>query len=494
MSGPAEQVVVVTGASGGIGRAVSRAFGARGAKVALLARGELGLHGAAEDVAAAGGTALMIPVDTADHKQVEAAAQQVEQELGPIDVWVNVAFTSVFAPFMEIEPEEYKRVTEVSYLGYVYATRAALDRMLPRDRGVIVQVGSALAYRGIPLQSAYCGAKHAIAGFHDSLRCELLHNNSNVRVTMVQMPAVNTPQFSWVLSRLPRQAQPVPPIYQPEVAAQAVVFAADHPRRREYWVGGSTAGTLIGNKVAAGLLDRYLGRTGYSSQQTDQPRDPDAPTNLWEPADGPGGRDFGAHGIFDDKSTSRSYQLWASQHERLLGSLGAAAAAALIGLLAVRSSGSSTTAEDGAVAGAEHVLDRMVTNVEHGRFERSLSGLTAVSALVTGAEVYLEHYKASFGNKWMWTPVALTPPLVAAGIGGVFSKRWAKTALPVTAAAYAANGLLGEYFHARGVARKPGGWKLYSYNLPMGPPISAPGLMAMVGGMGLLAALLRRER
>jgi NAD(P)-dependent dehydrogenase (short-subunit alcohol dehydrogenase family) len=494
MSGPAEQVVVVTGASGGIGRAVARAFGARGAKVALLARGELGLHGAAEDVAAAGGTALMIPVDTADHKQVEAAAQQVEQQLGPIDVWVNVAFTSVFAPFMEIEPEEYKRVTEVSYLGYVYATRAALDRMLPRDRGVVVQVGSALAYRGIPLQSAYCGAKHAIAGFHDSLRCELRHDNSNVRVTMVQMPAVNTPQFSWVLSRLPRQAQPVPPIYQPEVAAQAVVFAADHPQRREYWVGGSTAGTLIGNKVAAGLLDRYLGRTGYSSQQTEAPRDPDAATNLWEPADGPGGRDFGAHGIFDDKSTSRSYQLWASQHERLLGSLGAAAAAALIGLLAVRSSGSSTTAEDGAVAVAEHVLDRMVSNVEHGRFERSLSGLTAVSALVTGAEVYLEHYKASFGNKWMWTPVALTPPLVAAGIGGVFSKRWAKTALPVTAAAYAANGLLGEYFHARGVARKPGGWRGYSYNLPMGPPISAPGLMAMVGGMGLLAALLRRER
>ena len=494
MSGPAEQVVVVTGASGGIGRAVARAFGARGAKVALLARGELGLHGAAKEVEAAGGTALVIPVDTADHKQVEAAAQQVEQQLGPIDVWVNVAFTSVFAPFMEIEPEEYKRVTEVSYLGYVYATRAALDRMLPRDRGVVVQVGSALAYRGIPLQSAYCGAKHAIAGFHDSLRCELRHDNSNVRVTMVQMPAVNTPQFSWVLSRLPRQAQPVPPIYQPEVAAQAVVFAADHPQRREYWVGGSTAGTLIGNKVAAGLLDRYLGRTGYSSQQTEAPRDPDAATNLWEPADGPGGRDFGAHGIFDDKSTSRSYQLWASQHERLLGSLAGAAAAALIGLLAVRSSGSSTTAEDGAVAGAEHVLDRMVSNVEHGRFERSLSGLTAVSALVTGAEVYLEHYKASFGNKWMWTPVALTPPLVAAGIGGVFSKRWAKTALPVTAAAYAANGLLGEYFHARGVARKPGGWRGYSYNLPMGPPISAPGLMAMVGGMGLLAALLRRER
>ncbi len=494
MSGPVEQVVVVTGASGGIGRAVAQAYGARGAKVALLARGELGLRGAATDVEVAGGTALIIPVDTADHKQLEAAAQQVELELGPIDVWINVAFTSVFAPFMKIEPEEYKRVTEVSYLGYVYATRAALDRMIPRDRGVIVQVGSALAYRGIPLQSAYCGAKHAIQGFHDSLRCELLHNKSNVHVTMVQMPAVNTPQFSWVLSRLPHHAQPVPPIYQPELAAKAVVFAAEHPERREYWVGGSTAGTLLGNKFAAGLLDRYLGRTGYSSQQTDQPRDPDQPTNLWEPADGPGGRDFGAHGVFDDKSTSRSYQLWASQHERLLGAVGAGTAAVLIALLAIRSRGLSTTTGHGAVAGAEHLLDRMVSNIEHGRFERSLSGLTALSALVTGAEVYLEHYKASFGNKWMWSPIVLTPPLVAAGIGGVFSKRWAKTALPVTAAAYAANGLLGEYFHARGVARKPGGWKLYSYNLPMGPPISAPGLMAMVGGMGLLAALLRRER
>jgi NAD(P)-dependent dehydrogenase (short-subunit alcohol dehydrogenase family) len=488
-SGAVEQVVVVTGASGGIGRAVAQAFGARGAKVALLARGELGLLGAAKDVEAAGGTALQIPVDTADHEQLERAAQRVEQDLGPIDVWVNVAFTSVFAPFMKIEPEEYKRVTEVSYLGYVYATRAALDRMIPRDRGVIVQVGSALAYRGIPLQSAYCGAKHAIAGFHDSLRCELLHARSKVRVTMVQMPAVNTPQFSWVLSRLPHQAQPVPPIYQPELAAKAVVFAADHPRRREYWVGGSTAGTLIGNKFAAGLLDRYLGRTGYSAQQTDQPRDPEAPTNLWEPADGPGGRDFGAHGIFDDRSTSRSGQLWASQHERLLGGVGAGIVAALAGLLAIRSRGRPAT-----TARAEHLLDRMASNIEHGRFERSLSGLTALSALVTGAEVYLEHYKASFGNKWMWSPVALTPPLVAAGIGGVFSQRWAKTALPVTAAAYAANGLLGEYFHARGVSRKPGGWTLYSYNLPMGPPISAPAMMAMVGGMGLLAALLRREK
>jgi NAD(P)-dependent dehydrogenase (short-subunit alcohol dehydrogenase family) len=488
----AGQVVVVTGASGGIGRAVAQAFGARGAKVALLARGVLGLQGAAKEVEEAGGSALPIPVDTADYQQIERAAQQVEQDLGPIDVWVNVAFTSVFAPFMKIEPEEYKRVTEVSYLGYVYATRVALDRMIPRDRGVIVQVGSTLAYRGIPLQSAYCGAKHAIQGFHDSLRCELLHDKSNVHVTMVQMPAVNTPQFSWVLSRLPQRAQPVPPIYQPEVAAKAVVYAADHPKRREYWVGATTAATVIGNKVAAGLLDRYLGKTGYSSQQTDQPRDPDQPANLWEPADGPGGRDFGAHGVFDARSISRSYQLWASQHYGLLSTAGAGALA-LLGLLSAASRRPPSTAH-GAVVSAEHLLDRIVSNISHGRFERSLSGLTAVSALVTGAEVYLEHYKASFGNKWMWSPIALTPPLVVAGVGGVFSKRWAKTVLPVTAALYAANGLLGEYFHARGVARKPGGWKLYSYNLPMGPPISAPGLMTMVGGMGLLAALLRREK
>jgi NAD(P)-dependent dehydrogenase (short-subunit alcohol dehydrogenase family) len=321
------QVVVVTGASGGIGRATAQAFAARGAKVALLARGERGLDGAAADVRAAGGVALPIRTDVADHKQVAAAAEQVEGELGPIEVWVNVAFTSVFAPFIRIDPEEFKRVTEVSYLGYVYSTRAALDRMLPRDRGTIVQVGSALAYRGIPLQSAYCGAKHAIQGFHDSLRCELLHEGSNVAVTMVQMPAVNTPQFSWVLSRMPKQAQPVPPIYQPEVAARAVLYAADHPRRREYWVGGTTTATLIANKLAAGLLDRYLARTGYDSQQTDQDRDPDAPVNLWEPADGPGGRDFGAHGVFDARSTGRSYQLWASQHHGLLAGLGAGLAA-----------------------------------------------------------------------------------------------------------------------------------------------------------------------
>ncbi len=315
------RTVVVTGASGGIGRATAVAFGRRGDTVALLARGETGLAAAAADVEAAGGHAMVIPTDVADSDQVFAAAQQVEDQVGPIDVWVNVAFTSVFAPFDSIRPEEYRRVTEVSYLGYVYATMAALKHMKPRDRGTIVQVGSALAYRGIPLQSPYCGAKHAIQGFHEALRCELLHEKSNVHVTMVQMPAVNTPQFSWVLSRLPHHAQPVPPIYQPEFAARGVLHAADHPKRREYWVGASTMGTLAANAIAPGLLDRYLARTGFKSQQMKQRQDPDAPVNLWDPADGPGGKDFGAHGIFDEKSHNQDPQLWASQHHGALAAL-----------------------------------------------------------------------------------------------------------------------------------------------------------------------------
>jgi NAD(P)-dependent dehydrogenase (short-subunit alcohol dehydrogenase family) len=331
----AGRVVVVTGASAGVGRAVARELGGAGDAVALLARGEVGLKGAAKDVETVGGRALAVPTDVADHKQVQAAANQVERELGPIDVWVNVAFTSVFAPFTEIRPEEFKRVTEVAYLGYVYGTRAALDRMLPRDHGTIVQVGSALAYRGIPLQSAYCGAKHAIQGFNESLRCELLHRRSHVRVTMVQLPAVNTPQFDWVLSRLPRHPQPVPPIYQPEVAARAVVHAAAHPRRREYWVGGSTAGTLLADKFAPGLLDRYLARTGYKSQQTSEPADPRRPVNLWDPADGDGGHDVGAHGSFDDRSTGRSLQVWLSQHHGATAVLGGALAA-LAGVAAAR--------------------------------------------------------------------------------------------------------------------------------------------------------------
>jgi NAD(P)-dependent dehydrogenase (short-subunit alcohol dehydrogenase family) len=329
------QVVVVTGSSGGIGRATAQAFGARGARVALIARGEAGLAGAARDIKQAGGQALPIPADVADPEQVEAAAAKAEEELGPVDVWVNVAFTSVFAEFRDIKPEEYKRVTEVNYLGYVYATMAALKRMLPRDAGTIVQVGSALAYRGIPLQTAYCGSKHAIQGFHEALRCELLHNKSNVHVTMVQMPAVNTPQFDWVLSRLPKPAQPVPPIYQPEVAARGVLYAADHPKRREYWVGGSTMGTLAANAIAPGILDRYLARTGFSSQQTDRPLPADHPANLWHPADGAGGRDYTAHGSFDGIAKHRSVQLWASQHHGPL----AAAAAGLLAAAAAAAAG-----------------------------------------------------------------------------------------------------------------------------------------------------------
>jgi NAD(P)-dependent dehydrogenase (short-subunit alcohol dehydrogenase family) len=318
---------VVTGASGGVGRATAVAFARRGDKVALLARGETGLEGAVQDVTEAGGTPLPISVDMADHQQVEAAAERIETELGPIEVWVNVAFTSVFAPFLEIEPSEFRRATDVTYLGYVNGTRSALTRMKDRDRGVIVQVGSALAYRGIPLQSVYCGAKHAVQGFHDSLRCELLHDKSGVRATMVQLPAVNTPQFSWVLSRLPKHPQPVPPIFQPEVAADAIVYAADHPRRREYWVGGPTVATIIANKFVPGLLDHYLARTGYKSQQTDLPNE--QATNLWTPADDRA-RDYGSHGVFDDRSARRSYQVWASRHRGLIAGATTAAAAAYL--------------------------------------------------------------------------------------------------------------------------------------------------------------------
>ncbi|HEX4392560.1 MAG TPA: SDR family oxidoreductase [Mycobacterium sp.] len=321
------RVVVVTGASAGVGRATAIEFGRRGASVALLARGEKGLAAAAAEVERAGGRALPITIDVADPDAVDAAAERVEHELGAIDVWVNVAFTSVFAPLHQIAADEFRRVTEVSYLGYVYGTMAALKHMKPRDRGTIVQVGSALAYRGIPLQTAYCGAKHAIQGFTEALRCELLHDKSNIHVTMPQLPAVNTPQFSWVLSRLPRRAQPVPPIFQPEFIAQAICFAADHPQRREYWIGSSTALTLAANAIAPGILDRYLAKTGFESQQTNTTRPDTDPVNLWEPADGPGGRDFGAHGGFDAQSHDHDPQLWASHHHGVLGAAGAAVAA-----------------------------------------------------------------------------------------------------------------------------------------------------------------------
>jgi NAD(P)-dependent dehydrogenase (short-subunit alcohol dehydrogenase family) len=326
------QVVVITGASAGIARATARQFGARGAHVALLARGQAGLDAAAKDVENAGGKALAIPTDVAAYDQVDAAATQVEETFGPIDVWINVAFTSVFAPFHEVKPEEFKRVTEVAYLGFVYGTMAALSRMRPRNRGTIVQCGSALGGRSIPLQSAYCGAKHAINGFTESIRTELMHEHSGINITVVQMPAVNTPQFSWVLSRLPNHPQPVPPIYQPEIAARGIVFAADHPRRKQYWVGASTVATLTGQRLAPALLDRYLAKTGYSSQQTGEKVGPDRPNNLWEPVDGPNGQDHGAHGEFDAQAHSRAPQLWFSHHARL--ACGAVAAVAAAGVTA----------------------------------------------------------------------------------------------------------------------------------------------------------------
>jgi NAD(P)-dependent dehydrogenase (short-subunit alcohol dehydrogenase family) len=311
---PAPRNVVITGASAGIGRATARMFGARGDNVALLARGAAGLSGAHRDVQDAGGHAVAIPTDVADFTAVDAAATEAEERFGPIDVWVNAAFASVFAPFDQIRPDEFRRVTDVSYLGFVHGTLAALTRMRPRDAGIIVQVGSALGARAIPLQSAYCGAKHAINGFTESVRTELMHQHSNVAITVVQMPAVNTPQFSWVLSRLPRHPQPVAPIYQPEVAARAVLHAVDHPRRKQYWVGASTAATLFGQRLAPALLDRYLAKTGYSSQQTGDHADPDRPNNLWQPQDAEEGADHGAHGTFDDHAVRHDPELWLSHH------------------------------------------------------------------------------------------------------------------------------------------------------------------------------------
>ncbi|GHO70913.1 hypothetical protein KSC_098050 [Ktedonobacter sp. SOSP1-52] len=313
------EVVVVTGASAGVGRAIVRAFARRGAHIGLLARGREGLEGAKKDVEQLGGNALVLPTDVADVQQIEEAATQVEDTFGPIDIWINVAMTSVFSPFKEMQPEEFKRVTEVTYLGQVYGTMAALRRMLPRHKGRIIQVGSALAYRGIPLQSAYCGAKHGIQGFTESVRCELIHDRSNVKISMVQLPAVNTPQFGWVKSCLPNKAQPVPPIYQPEVIADGVAWIADHYRRQLY-IGLSTVIVIQGNKLAAAFGDWYLGKTGYKSQQTNQRADPGRPNNLWAPVDED--RDYGAHGDFDDRAKKRSWQLWADTHRGMLGLIG----------------------------------------------------------------------------------------------------------------------------------------------------------------------------
>jgi NAD(P)-dependent dehydrogenase (short-subunit alcohol dehydrogenase family) len=305
------EVVVITGASAGVGRATACAFARRGAHIGLLARGREGLDGARREVESLGGKAIAVATDVADAAQVESAAEAVEREFGPIDVWINNAMTSVFSPIAETKPEEIRRVTEVTYLGTVYGTMAALKRMRPRDHGTIVQVGSALAYRAIPLQAAYCAAKHAVEGFTESLRCELLHDNSRIHVSMVHLPAMNTPHFSWVKSRLPRKPQPVPPIYQPEIAADAIIWAADH-HRREMQVGLPTVLAIEINKLAAGLIDRYLARNGYDSQQTREPVEPGRRDNLWEPVP----VDRGAHGEFDDKASDFSPHLWINMHRR----------------------------------------------------------------------------------------------------------------------------------------------------------------------------------
>jgi NAD(P)-dependent dehydrogenase (short-subunit alcohol dehydrogenase family) len=321
------EVVVITGASAGVGRATAQAFARRGARIGLLARGRDGLEAAQREVEDAGGQALVVTVDVGNAGAVEAAAASVEEQFGPIDVWVNNAMLSVFSPVKEMTAEEFRRVTEVTYLGYVYGTLAALKRMLPRNAGVIVQVGSALAYRGIPLQSAYCGAKHAVQGFTEALRCELWHDGSNVRVTTVQMPALNTPQFSWVKSRLPNKPQPVPPIFQPEVAAQAILWAAHH-NRPEIYVGWPTVKAIVGNKIAPRFADWYLARNGYEAQQTGVPVEPERKDNLWEPVPG----DHGAHGEFSARSQASSWQWWLSTNRAWLTLLTGALVALAAGI------------------------------------------------------------------------------------------------------------------------------------------------------------------
>jgi NAD(P)-dependent dehydrogenase (short-subunit alcohol dehydrogenase family) len=308
----ANPVVVVTGASAGLGRAIAHGFAKKGARLGLIARNPEALHAARRECEQLGGRAVVLPADVADADAVEAAASRVEAEFGPIDIWVNNAMVSVFSPVKEMEPADYRRVTEVLYLGFVHGTLAALKRMLPRDRGTIIQIGSALAYRSIPLQSAYCAAKHAINGFTDSLRCELHHDHSNLQLTVVEMPAMNTIQFDWVKNRMPNMTQPVPPIYQPEVAAQVVVAAGlDRRPRREYWVGIPTVAAIVGQKFIPGLLDRYLGRTGYKSQQLQgQPQDPNAPNNLYNYVPG----DHGTRGKFSDRSRDFSLEVFFSLH------------------------------------------------------------------------------------------------------------------------------------------------------------------------------------
>lgn len=328
------KIVVVTGASAGVGRAAARAFAERGYDVALIARGRDGLEGARTEIEALGRRALALPCDVSDANAMEAAADRVERELGPIDVWVNNAMVSVFAPIIDTTAEEFRRVTEVTYLGYVHGTLSALRRMRPRDRGVIVQVGSALAYRAIPLQAAYCAAKHAINGFTESLRSELLHDKSGVHVTEVHMPALNTPQFGWSRAKLPNKPQPVPPIFQPEVAADAIVFAAEH-RRREVLVGFPVVKAVYGDKIAPGFADRYLARLGYEAQQTDEPIEEDRRDNLYEPLPG----DAGAHGAFDRRARDFSLGWFVSKNAAFIAVAGVAAlagSAAYLGYRAVR--------------------------------------------------------------------------------------------------------------------------------------------------------------
>lgn len=304
------KVVVITGASAGLGRATVRKFASSGAKIGLLARGTDGLNAAKEEVEKAGGRAIAVPTDVSDPEQVEKAADKVEDEFGPIDVWINIAMVSVFSPLKHIEPDEFERVTDVTYHGQVYGVMAALKRMLPRDEGTIILAGSALAYRGIPLQSAYCGAKHAIHGFFESLRAELIHDSSNINLSMVQLPAMNTTQFGWVINKLPRKPKPMGQIYEPEVAARVIFDTVQDPKR-EVFVGYPTAQTILGNKILPGWLDHYLAKTGYKGQQTDEPKDLDTKNNLWEPVDG----DHGARGDFDGQAWHFSPKFWAATHQ-----------------------------------------------------------------------------------------------------------------------------------------------------------------------------------
>ena len=320
------EVVVVTGASAGIGRATVRRFARDGASIGLLARGRDGLEAAAREVEELGGRALVLPTDVSDSPAVERAAGAVEAAFGPIDIWINNAFAGIFSRFLDMSEEEYRRVTDVTYFGQVHGTRAALKRMLPRDHGAIVLVGSALAYRGIPLQSAYCGAKHAIQGFLDSVRSELLHDRSKVRLTMVQLPGVNTPQFDWVRAHVPGRPKPTGAVYQPEVAADAIHFAA-HANRKQLIVGVPALEAIWGDKLASPLLDRYLGRTGFAGQQSSEPVSPDRRDNLFDPVPG----DHGAHGRFDAQAKDSSLQLWATKNRAGLAlAAGAAAGAAFM--------------------------------------------------------------------------------------------------------------------------------------------------------------------